>query len=63
MFRFFLLISSLLFALSAENKLRGSILSSSKDGWPEFSNFLEKFEKNMRILKSSRLVSKYLEPT
>ena len=45
MFRYFLLISSLLFALSAENKLRGSILSSSKDGWPEFGNFLEKFEK------------------
>ena len=46
MFRYFLLISSLLFALSAENKLRGSILSSSKDGWPEFGNFLEKFEKS-----------------
>jgi KDEL-tailed cysteine endopeptidase len=44
MFRILLLISSFLLAFSAESSLRGSI-TSTKDGWSEFNNFLEKFEK------------------
>ena len=51
MFRFFLLISSFLFAFSAESNLRGSITSSSKDSWPEFNGFLEKFSKKYQTLE------------